>query len=213
MSWKKSVFKSFKLYAVTDIKTADEPILEKVRAAYQGGADIVQLRSKTLSDRKLCEIGKGIKRLAARYRKLFFVNDRLDLALATGADGLHLGQEDLPIESVRMICEKMGRSLWIGKSTHSLAQALKAQKEGADYIGVGPIFSTPTKPGCPTVGLDLIQQVKSKIKIPFVAIGGINEKNIAQVCEAGAERIAVVRAIFSRENIYAAAKQLRAQLG
>ncbi len=212
MNWKKSVFENFKLYAITDIASPHEKIIQKVRQAYRGGADIIQLRSKKLSDCELLKIGSQIKALALRFRKLFFVNDRLDLALALGADGVHLGQDDMPLALARKLCRKAKTSLWIGKSTHSLEQAVEAEREGADYIGVGPIFETPTKPHYGPVGLKLIRQVKQKIKIPFVVIGGIHPENIHNVLTSGAERVAVVRAIFQARNVYAATKKLRTQI-
>jgi len=208
MTWKKSAFQNFKLYAVTNIVSEDETILRKIESAYRGGADIIQMRSKILSDHILFEIGMKIRLIADKYQKLFFVNDRLDLAMAVSADGIHIGQNDLPISVIRQVAKSSGREFLIGKSTHSVEQASKAVQEGADYIGVGPIFETPTKPGRQPVGLELIEHVHQKIKIPFVAIGGINLSNVKRVLSAGAERIAVVRAIFEAEDTYERTKQL-----
>lgn len=210
MNWKNKVFKNFKLYAVTDLSKDDPEIFKKVEAAYRGGADIIQLRSKRLSDAELYRIGIRFRKIANRYHKLFFVNDRLDLALAVGADGLHLGQDDLPVGSVKKMLG--GRSLFVGRSTHSLPQALAAIHEGVDYIGVGPIFETPTKPSYPPVGTDLIRQVAQKIRIPFVCIGGIDRHNIRQVLAAGANRIAVVRAVFQAPNVFKATQMLRKEI-
>ena len=207
MNWKKKLLKNFKLYAITDLQREETEILRKVEAAYRGGADIVQLRAKTLSDEALYRLSLKFRKIADRYQKLLFVNDRPDLALAVRADGVHLGQEDLPMEALRRILQ--GRKIFIGRSTHSLSQALQAQKEGADYIGVGPIFETPTKPATPAVGLRLIREVKKKIRIPFVCIGGIDPTNVRQVLLAGADRIAVVRAVFGARDVYRAAKNLR----
>ena len=207
MNWKKSAFKNFKLYAVTDIQKEDPYLLEKVEAAYRGGVDIVQLRSKNLSDECLYRIGVSMRKIANRFRKLFFFNDRADIALAVEADGVHLGQDDLPIQGARKILAR--GPLFIGRSTHSLEQALEAVKEGVDYIGVGPIFVTPTKPAYEPVGLGLVREVSQKIKIPFVCIGGINQENIHSVLETGARRIAVVRAIFEATDVFTTAKNLR----
>ncbi len=212
MTWKKEAFKNFKLYAVTNLTGPEAGVARKVQRAYLGGADIVQLRSKNVSDRSLLQIGACMRELADGYGKLFFVNDRPDLAIVLKADGLHLGQDDMPIAVARRLCRLAKAPLWIGKSTHSLSQALEAQKEGADYIGVGPIFGTPTKPDYKPVGLDLIRQLKRKIKIPFVVIGGIDETNLHKVLEAGATRVAFVRAIFQARDIYDAAKKLRRQI-
>ena len=212
MSWKKRAFENFKLYAVTDLQSESVEILKKIEAAYRGGADIVQLRSKMLSDQFLLGLGLKIRKMATHYRKLFFVNDRPDLAILTFADGIHLGQEDLSIRAVRGFAQRSGLPLWIGKSTHRLSQALAAVKEGADYIGVGPIFATPTKPDYPTTGPEFIRQISGRIKIPYVAIGGINETNMDEVLRAGARRVAVVRAIWGADNVYRATKELREKI-
>ncbi|MDD5218763.1 MAG: thiamine phosphate synthase [Candidatus Omnitrophica bacterium] len=209
MNWKKTVFLNFNLYAVTDIPGPDARILDKIEQAYRGGADIVQLRSKALSDAELYRLGLAIRPLADRYQKLFFINDRVDLALACQADGVHLGQDDMPVGAARAMAERHGAEFWIGKSTHSIEQALEAAGEGADYIGVGPVYATPTKPGRPAVGLELVKAVSQKVKIPFVAIGGIHGQNIREVLAAGASRVAVVRAIFSSEDIYESTQRLR----
>jgi thiamine-phosphate pyrophosphorylase len=210
MNWKKKAFDNFKLYAVTDLGDEDPEIFKKVEAAYRGGADIVQLRSKTLTDEALYRVGVRFRKIADRFRKLFFVNDRPDLALAVGADGVHVGQDDLPIPAVRKLLN--GERLFIGLSTHSLKQALAGAREEVDYIGVGPIFETPTKPAYSAVGLDLIRQVNSKVRLPFVCIGGIDEKNVGEVLGAGARRVAVVRALFGARDVYRAAKTLREKI-
>lgn len=209
MRWQDDILKKFQLYAITDLKTETFASLEKVEQACRGGADIVQLRSKILSDAAFIRLGLKIRGITRRYRKLFFVNDRVDLALVMGADGVHLGQEDMPVALARKMIQQNGRSLWIGKSTHNLQQAFDAEKEPADYIGVGPIFSTPTKPGVAPVGLELLRQVGSRIRIPWVAIGGINLKNIHAVMDAGATRIAAVRSVFAAKNTEKAAHELK----
>ena len=208
MSLKKTALQNFSLYAVTDLRSLGEDFAESVLAAYQGGVDIIQLRSKHLNDRELIEAGQILRICADRLGKLFFVNDRLDIALAVMADGLHLGQDDMPLAIARRLAERAGHPLLLGKSTHDLEQALDAEREGADYIGVGPVFATPTKPGRSAVGLELIQQVSRSVKVPFVAIGGIDANNVPEVVQAGASRIACVRAIFNGKDVYGAAKQL-----
>ncbi|MFA5159145.1 MAG: thiamine phosphate synthase [Candidatus Omnitrophota bacterium] len=212
MDWKKKVFDNFRLYAVTDFKTENPDVLEKIEAAYEGGADIVQLRSKVLADAALIRLGLRIKKIARKNRKLFFVNDRVDLALAAGADGVHLGQSDMPIWMARRLVKQAGLKIWIGKSTHSLKQALMAVSERVDYIGVGPVFMTPTKPHVKSVGLRFVKQAAMKIRIPWVAIGGINLGNIRDVATAGAVRVAVVRAIFATQNPENVARKLKRQL-
>ncbi|MFZ5801675.1 MAG: thiamine phosphate synthase [Candidatus Omnitrophota bacterium] len=197
MDWKKNLFQNFKLYAVTDVRRDDRTILRRIEAVYRGGAEIVQLRSKELSFGELYRLGIAIRGLATRLRKLYFVNDHLDLALATAADGLHVGQNDLPVAAIRSVLRRQGRSLIVGKSTHRIEEARRAIREGVDYIGVGPVYATPTKPGRPGVGLRYVRQAAREVRIPFVAIGGIDLGNAARVLEAGAGRLAVVRALFN----------------
>ena len=206
MNWKKERLKNFKLYAITDLKEEDPEILAKITGALHGGVDIIQLRSKTLPDKILLSLGKKIRGVTQKLKKLFVVNDRVDLMLALDADGVHLGQEDLPIQVARRMIG--GRDKMIGCSTHSLEQAIDAQHEGADYIGFGPIFETPTKPTYQPVGLDVISEVMKRIRIPVVCIGGIAPSNIEKVVQAGARRVAVVRAIFSVDDPYRAASEL-----
>lgn len=207
MTWKKGFLKNFRLYAVTDVRREDsaEILLDKIDAAYRGGADIVQLRAKELTDLQVLSIGRKIRPIADKYKRLFFVNDRADLALACAADGVHVGQDDLPVSEIR----KLNPDLLIGKSTHSLEQALEAEKERPDYLGVGPVFATPTKPDYQPAGLEFVKQAAEKVSLPFVAIGGIDLNNIELVLKAGAARIAVVRAIFSGKDPYESARNLR----
>lgn len=207
--WREKVFKDFRLYAVSDLKPgfSRKDFLRKVEAAYDGGADIVQLRGHGVSDDVLLEVGLKIRAIAEKRKRLFFVNDRLDLALAVGAHGLHVGQNDLPVREIRSILKRSGQKLFLGKSTHDLKQALLASREDLDYIGVGPVFSTPTKPNYKAVGLNLVRQAARKIKCPFVAIGGINLDNLDEVLNAGAHRIAAVRAIFEVRDSKAAARR------
>lgn len=205
MNWKKRLLSNFRLYAITDLKTEDGGILAKVDQALRGGADIIQLRSKSLSDQALLRLASKMLPLVHKYRKLFFLNDRVDLVLASGADGVHLGQDDLGYTAARRI---LGPLRLIGRSTHSLAQAVKAASEGHDYIGVGPVFRTPTKPDYQPVGLKLIRQVSGQIRIPFVAIGGIDETNVDQVIRSGAKSVAVVRAVFAARDVLSSTRKL-----
>ncbi len=209
---KKEQLQQFKLYAVTDVKGTGQDLLARAEAAYRGGADIVQLRAKSMADAEFLAMAQKLSAMAAAQRKLFFVNDRVEIALRAGADGVHLGQEDMPVAEARKLAA--GRpDFLIGKSTHSLPQALAAQVEGADYIGVGPVFSTPTKPGREPVGLTLVRDVsRSALVIPFVAIGGIDLTNLQQVLDAGSVRVACVRAIFDQEDVFHATSELRKQL-
>ena len=207
MSWKKNCLKNCKLYAITDLKEEDPGIVKKIEGALRGGVDIIQLRSKALSDSVLLRLGKKILKLTQTHKKLFIVNDRVDLMLAMNADGVHLGQDDLPVGIARRLITNSEKI--IGCSTHSLKQALEAERQGADYIGFGPIFGTPTKPHYQPIGLNDISGVVSKSKIPVFCIGGIDRNNIEQVLQAGANRIAVVRAVFSTPNPFSAAEDLK----
>ena len=198
--------KDFHLYVILD-RTSQKgrSFVDVAKEAILGGADVIQLRDKEFSTKQIIEEGKKLRQLTRQTGTILIVNDRVDIALAVEADGVHLGQEDLPLKNAR---RRLGAHKIIGRSTHDLSQALKAQEEGADYIGVGPVFATPTKPAYPAVGLDLVRQVNLRIGIPFVAIGGINVNNIHQVLSAGARRVAVVRAVAGAEDIRSAAKAL-----
>lgn len=207
MNWKKERLKNFRLYAITNLEEEDSAILAKITGALRGGVDMIQLRSKSLPDRILLSLGEKIRRVTRKLKKLFIVNDRVDLMLTLDADGVHLGQNDLPIRFARRMIG--GRNKMIGCSTHNLKQAIVAEREGADYIGFGPIFETPTKPAYQSVGLRAIGGVMRRVKIPMVCIGGIDHSNIGDVIQAGACRVAVVRAIFSARDSYQAASELK----
>ena len=213
MSWQARCFSHFRLYAVTDLKNyPNTNFLDRVADAYQNGADIVQLRSKTLSMLEKIKLGRAIHKIASQFKKLYFVNDSLDLALLTAADGLHVGQDDMPPADIRSICRKLKMKLIVGLSTHSVSQARAAQKLPVDYFGVGPVFKTPTKPNYGAVGLNLVKQVSRFAVKPWVAIGGIDESNLEQVLSSGAKRVAVVRAIFNAPDSGAACRRLTNQL-
>jgi len=199
--------KRARLYAITDYKDAHAFDGRKIESALVAGVDIIQLRSKSLSDAALLRIGSEIRQISHRYEKLFIVNDRIDIALLLDADGVHLGQDDISILGARTLIKD--NRLLIGKSTHNVEQALQAEAQGADYVGFGPIFKTPTKPTYQAVGLSQISTVKREIKIPFVCIGGIDRSNVEEVRQAGAGCIAVVRAVFDRSDIEAAVQALR----
>jgi thiamine-phosphate pyrophosphorylase len=195
------------LYVITaDVPGAD--LLRAAEAALEGGADVVQLRHKSLPAAELYQLGVRLRALTLRRDALLIVNDHADLALACGADGVHLGQDDLEPAVVRAL--PGFQHLLIGRSTHTLAQAQQAEQDGVDYIGVGPIFSTPTKPGRPGVGLELVGEVAARIRLPFVAIGGIDATSVASVIDAGARAVAVVRAVSNAPDPRAAAQSLQA---
>ncbi len=144
-----------------------------------------------------------------KISKLFIINDSLDIACACGADGVHLGQEDFPLKLARKI---LGKHKIIGISCHNLAQAIKAQRQGADYIGIGPIFKTPTKPEYKAIGLKVLRELKNIIKIPYFAIGNIDQSNIKEIIACKTKRIAVCRAILKAKDPEYAAEQLSSKL-
>ena len=174
--------------------------------AIRGGADVIQLRDKSASTRQLIEEAKRMLQITRPTGVPLLINDRADVALTVQADGVHVGQDDLPISAVRAV---MGPHQIIGTSTHSLAQALEADREPVDYLALGPIFATPTKPGSPSVGFGLIAQVKARVKTPLVVIGGIDLVTLPQALQAGDECVAVVRAVCAADDPERAAKQLK----
>lgn len=198
-----------KLYAVTCPSSRGETYGSMALAALKGGADIIQLREKGLPAREIFGLARDLKKICESYDALFILNDRLDVALAAGADGVHLGQDDLPVQDARKLVSRP--DFLIGCSTHSLEQARAAVKDGADYLGCGPVFSTPTKPDYEAQGLELVREYRRHIEIPFVAIGGIDEANVELVKNAGARCVAAVRAVFDREDIESAARSLKAK--
>ncbi len=178
-------------------------------AAIRGGADVIQLRHKTASETQMRASAERLLAVTRPARIPLIINDHPAVAAQVGADGAHLGQDDLPLAEARKL---LPPGAILGKSTHSLAQAIAAEKEGADYIGVGPIFATPTKPAYGQVGLALIGQVRASIRVPFVCIGGIDAENLKDVLAAGGRCVAVVRAVSGAGDPAAAAAALKAQL-
>lgn len=183
-----------------------EPSLTKGRsptailqALLKGGAGLVQLRAKELASKELFELALETRSLTRQAGCLFIVNNRVDVALATDADGVHLGQEDLPLNIARRI---LGTERIIGISTHDSDQARGAQARGADYIGFGPIFGTSTKEtGYSPRGLSMLRDTRKTVKIPIVAIGGITENNVTQVWEAGADAAAIISDLMGASNV------------
>ena len=196
-----------RLYFVTDI----HPRLEAVTAAaLEGGVDMVQLRDKRAGESDLRRAAAALRRLCDAHDALLWLNDRPDLAVAWGLDGVHVGQDDEPVEAVRAA---VGPELLIGLSTHSPEQLERALGGEADQLSVGPVWETPTKVGRPAVGLDYVRHAASRAAgRPWFAIGGIDLDNVRQVIEAGAERIVVLRAIRDAPDPRAAAAALRAAL-
>ena len=181
-----------------------------VAAALAGGADLVQLRDKGMADAELVRQGERLRELCQAHGALFLLNDSPDLALACGADGVHVGQDDQPTESVRAV---VGDDILVGLSTHSPDQFDAGLLSAADYLCAGPVWETPTKPGRPATGLALVEHARRRrAPKPFFAIGGIDSSNVERVARAGAERVVVVRAIRDAADPRAAAATLRGAL-
>jgi thiamine-phosphate pyrophosphorylase len=193
-----------RLYLVCPAEPPGRDLPDLVRDAVAGGVDVIQLRDKTLTDDELAAVANAARALCARLGALLVINDRPSVAAESGADGVHVGQDDAPVDRVRGV---VGPELLIGLSTHSPEQVEGAG--GADYIGVGPVYETPTKPGRPAVGLELVEHATAHAAVPFFAIGGIDSANIADVVAAGARRVAVVRAIAEADDPQTAARALR----
>ncbi|MDI6758131.1 MAG: thiamine phosphate synthase [Candidatus Omnitrophota bacterium] len=210
MKSKKRLLKESCLYAVLDKKTAAKFVLcGIVKQLKSSGINIIQFRDKVETKESILKEAFCFSKILLKSKTIFIVNDYPDVARLINADGLHLGQADISIKLAREILKP---DKIIGVSCHSLKEAVRAQKNGADYISIGPIFSTPTKPEYRAVGLDLIKKIKKKIHIPFFAIGGINQDNIDKVISAGARRIAVCRAILDSEDVYEKVKFFKKKL-
>jgi len=194
------------LYLIIDTQVLKgrNPI-EVASQAIRGGAKTIQLRDKLQDKKELLPIAQQLRNLCTEHNVLFIINDYLDIALATDADGLHLGQEDLPTKVVRKLLpiDKI-----LGCSTNTVDQAIAAASDGVDYIAVGSIYPTPTKETAIIVGLDRLRQVRQAISLPLVAIGGINKDNAAEVMAAGADSVAVISAILQAESPEKAARQI-----
>ncbi len=196
----------FRCYAITDQASAlgreDE---EVALGLLRGGSSCLQYRAKKVPAKVQWRVAPILRDLCAQHGALFIVNDRVDLALACGADGLHLGQDDMPPAAARDLARRAGRGdLIVGVSTHSLGQALAAQAAGADYIGYGPVFETRTKENnVPAVGLDSLAQVAAAVDIPLVAIGGIKLDRIESIARAGARACAIVTALTGAADVEA----------
>jgi thiamine-phosphate pyrophosphorylase len=197
----------YSLYLVTDRSLArGRAMLDIVRAAVQGGVTCVQLREKTCATREFIEEALAVKEFLRSRGVPLIINDRLDVALAVGADGVHLGQKDMPLAAARAIVTD---TMLIGISAESLADAVAAQQGGADYLGVSPIFATPTKTDAAApLGLVGLQAIRRAVDIPLVGIGGLNRQNAAAVVRCGADGVAVVSAIVAAEDPEQAAREL-----
>jgi thiamine-phosphate pyrophosphorylase len=187
------------LYAILDTGyVTPDRLLSMAESLVQGGVDLLQFRAKHMPLSEIVRLGQELRAIIPAAGPLFILNDHPGLVEDIGADGVHVGQDDLSVATAR---EQAGAECLVGKSTHSLAQAIGAEREGADYIGVGPIFATPTKPDYAPVGLELIGQVRAVVKVPQFCIGGINEATLPSVLAAGARRVVIVSALLQSEDI------------
>lgn len=197
----------FKLYLITNRKlfTNHESLIMAVEDALKGGLKAVQLREKDLGTRDMLNMAYRLRELTKTYNSKMFINDRLDIALAVEADGVHLGQKSIPAHAVRKIVQDR---LLIGVSTHSLDEAVDAEKGGADFITLGPLYETPSKLkyGEP-IGIDAVREVKAKISIPLFGIGGVKLDKVREVMDAGADGVALISAILKAENIRGATEE------
>jgi thiamine-phosphate pyrophosphorylase len=208
-AWRRERLARARVYVVTDARSGRGDLGAFLEQILSAGADIVQLREKEAEAGDLLRWGETFRSVAARHGALFVVNDRPDVAVALGADGVHTGQSDLPVEIVRKL---VGPDMLIGTSTHDPSQLSGASPQ-ADYLCAGPVYPTPTKPGRPGTGLALIRFAAEQIRHrPWFAIGGINRATLSGVAEAGARRIVVVRAVTDAPDPAAAVAELLAGL-
>jgi len=203
---KKQRLSKANLYVIADKKICKDKNIEKVVIqAIEGGAEMIQYRDKESTDREFLKVASVLQNICQRRKIAFIINDRVDIAAYLKPDGVHLGQDDLPLKIARKI---LGSSKIIGISTKNIEQAKEAEKHGADYVGIGPIFDTSTKQIEKPIGLEIIRQANEHLKIPFFPIGGINLENLDQVIQAGSKRIAVGSAVISANDVKTATKNL-----
>lgn len=205
-----NAFKQVDIYPVTcERLSSGRSNLEVLKAVIQGGARIIQLREKEYSGKKIYDLALKFREITTKAGVLLIINDHVEIAMAVEADGVHLGQDDFPLYAAR----KIAPELLIGASTHSLKEAIRAQKEGADYINIGPIFPTGTKEGIERfLGPEAIAAISPEIDVPFTVMGGISASNIDQVLTNGARRVAMVTAITQTPDIAAQVRSLREKI-
>ena len=195
------------LYVILDPQvTGGRPPLEVARGALQGGARVLQLRDKLRDKGQQLVLARALQGLCQEYEALLIINDHADLAFAVGADGLHVGQSDLPVAEARTVLHP-----WqlIGRSNNTVEEAIESEAQGADHVAVGPMYPTTTKEtGKPPVGRETLLRVKERVAVPVVAIGGINEENVAPVVEAGADAVCVTSAVGLAADPSEAARSL-----
>ncbi len=206
---KKDYLHRMRLYVLISGKIAARSVNETARLVIDGGADAIQLREKTISDDEFISLAGEIRDLTTKRGTFLIINDRVNVARELNADGVHLGQHDMSITEAREI---IGNEKIIGVSTHNIIQARQAQKDGADYIAIGPVYPTTTKDYEPSIGLEVIQEISREISIPFLAIGAITLDNLDDVLNAGASRVAVCSAIISSKDILSSTKKFKEKL-
>ena len=184
--------------------------LETARIALRTGAAVIQLRDKTTPKGELVVLAEAIWRACAEANALFFVNDQLDIALASNADGLHVGQGDLPLSVARSL---LPAGKIVGCSAATTGEAVNAQNDGADYVAVGSIYESPSKSGTRPAGLETLREVRDRVSLPLVAIGGINEENVSEVMKAGADAVAVISAVLGAPDVGEACRRLAGRIG
>lgn len=200
--------KTMLLYAVTDRAwTGKQTLYEQIESALAGGATCIQLREKNLSDEEFLKEAFQVKELCENYKVPFIINDNVEIALKCGADGVHVGQKDMQAAQVR---ERIGADRILGVSAQTVEQAVLAEKNGADYLGVGAVFSTSTKEDARPVSHETLKAICEAVSIPICAIGGINKTNILQLSGSGVDGVALVSAIFASPDIEAECRELRA---
>ena len=196
----------FKLYLITDRKATKMPLPEAIKLALQGGVRAIQLREKDLPVQELTALALELRVLTREFGAQLFINDRVDVAVAVEADGVHLGNQSMPAEAVRKI---VGNRMLVGVSTHSVEEARDAEAAGADFVTFGPMYETPSKITIASpVGLEALRNVKRAVDIPIFALGGITGHNIGHVLFAGAYGVSMISSIFCAENIQKAAKNI-----
>jgi thiamine-phosphate pyrophosphorylase len=199
--------KNVDLYFVTDSGLTQKTVIEDVKSALRAGVKIIQYREKNKNTKEMIEEAGKISGLCRKNDALFIINDRVDIALAVDSDGVHLGSKDMPYQTARKI---LGDNKIIGLTVHNTEEAIAAERAGADYVGVSPVFNTSTKPDAGTpCGLKLVEEAKERIRIPFVAIGGINGTNIADVIAAGAKSAAIISAIVAKPDVEKECRKFR----
>ncbi|NOX20882.1 MAG: thiamine phosphate synthase [Nitrospirae bacterium] len=196
----------FRVYLITDRKVCREGLEEALEQALKAGVKAIQLREKDLPVREFLQLADRVRMLTKQYGARLFINDRVDVALAVEADGVHLGYQSMPVEAVRRV---VGKDMLIGMSTHSLKEALDAQQAKADFVTFGPVFDTPSKRKYgPPQGIEKLAKVVRELEIPVFALGGIKEENIPEVLKTGVYGISMISAILRADDIFEKTKKI-----